>query len=161
MFSQPDKESPSFEGGVLQNRSSMEDDMIKKTTLAILLLLTQAVFAEIPPSCVGDPEEGTSYLYPFFYDDTDSFSAEDADEHESKKDSSKDESPTAWHGTIGNAKVAVDVENTDFLSQCRAKWDNIKKKNKPEKKKKSHFKDDEEEKEDHSPRVSASIKVAY
>jgi hypothetical protein len=138
----------------------MGDGMMKMTTLAMLLLLTQAVFAEIPPSRVEDPEEGISYPYPFFYDDTDSFSAEDAGEHESKNDSSKDESPSAWHGTIGKAKVTVDVENTDFLSQCQAKWDSMQKKNKPEKKKKSRFNDDEdeEEKEDHSPRVTASIK---
>jgi len=133
-------------------------------SLAVVLLLTQAVFAEVPPSHVENPEEGTSYSYPFFYDDTNSFSAEDTGKHESKKDSLKDKSASTWHGAIGKADVTIDVENTDFLSQCQAKWDSMQKKNKPEKKRKSRFMDndkDEEEKEDHSPRVSASIKVAY
>jgi hypothetical protein len=134
--------------------------MMKRTQLAVLLLLTQTSFAEISPSHAEDLEEGTSYPYPFFYDDTDSFSDEDTSGLESKADTSKGESPTAWHGTVGKAKVTVDVENTDFLSQCQAKWDSMQKKNEPEKKKRSRFKDDEdeEEKEDHSPRVSASIK---
>jgi hypothetical protein len=134
---------------------------MKRTRLAMLLLLTQASFAAILPLHAEDPEEGISYPYPFVYDDADSFSDEDESELESKVDSSKDESPTAWHGTIGKAKVTVDVENTDYLSQCQAKWDSMQKENKPEKKKKSRFKDDDEddeEKEDHSPRVSASIK---
>jgi hypothetical protein len=119
---------------------------MKRTRLAMLLLLTQASFAAILPLHAEDLEEGISYPYPFVY--------EDESELESKADSSKDESPTAWHGTIGKAKVTVDVENTDYLSQCQAKWDSMQKKNKPEKRK-SRFKDDDE---DHFPRVSASIK---
>lgn len=103
-----------------------------------------------------DIEEGISYPYPFFYDSTDSFSVEDTAKHESKKDSSKNESPSARHAPLGKGTLTVDAENTDFLSQCEAKWDKIQEKNKPVKKKKSRLKDNEDEKEkkDHSPRVT-------
>lgn len=83
-------------------------------------------------SQAGDIEEGTSYSYPFFYDDADSFSDEDVSKLESMTDSSKDASSSAWHGKIGNAKVTVDVENTDFLSQCQAKWESKHKKKETE-----------------------------
>jgi hypothetical protein len=125
---------------------------------AMLLLLLQTSFAITPSSHAEDVEERTSYPYPLFYEDTDSFSDEDLSDLESKADSSKDESPSAWHGKIGTAKVTVDVENTDFLSQCKAEWEKRQKKNEPKKKKRSHFSKDEDdenedEKEDHSPRV--------
>ena len=138
-------------------KSSIEDNMIKKTELAVLLLLTQASFAEISPLHVGDIEEGVSYPYPFFYDDTDSFSDEDESELESKADESK-KSPTAQHARIGKAKITVDVENTDFLSQCQAEWERTQKKDEPKKSKSSNFrKDSDDEKDDkekdHSPRA--------
>jgi hypothetical protein len=126
--------------------------MIQKLVLLpILLLSVQASFAV----CGEDPEEGVPYLYPFFYDDADEYTGEPA----SKADKPEEKSPTAWYGNMGRAKVIVDVENTDFLSQCQAEWDNIQKKNKPEKQKTPGSRDeDEEEKKNYSPRVSASIK---
>jgi hypothetical protein len=134
--------------------------MIKLIKLTVLLLFMQMGFAEISTSHEEECEQTTSFAYPFFYDDTDSFSYEDTSEDKPKTDSAKNDSPTAQHAKIGKAKVTVDVENTDFLSQCQAKWEKMKKKKEPEKKKRSRFRDDkdEEEKEDHSPRVSASIK---
>jgi hypothetical protein len=130
--------------------------MVKMPALAVSLLLTQVVCSETLPSSAEEVEEGITYQYPFSYENTDSFFAEDVDKDESKKVPSKDESPSAWQGTLGKGKLTVDVENTDFVSQCQAKWDKIKEKNKPEEKKKPRRKDDEDKKEkkDHNPRVS-------
>ena len=129
----------------------------------ILLLLTQSGFAATLPSHAENLEEGVSYPYPFFYDDTDSAIDEEASNPQSKADGSKDASPPAWQGKIGNAEVTVDVENTDFISQCQAEWESKRKKDAPKEKKESRFGKDkdeqkEEKKEDHSPRVKISAK---
>ncbi len=134
--------------------------MINIACLTTLMLL----IAAIPSSGTENLEEGVSYPYPFFYDDTESYFDEDAGALESKADSSKAKSPPAWQGNIGKAEVTIDVENTDFLSQCQDKWDKMQKKNKPEEKKKersNHWDDEDdkdEDKDDHSPHVSVSIK---
>ncbi len=134
----------------------MEAAMQKMTALAALLLLARPVCSETLPSSVEDIEEGITYQYPFSYETTNSFFAEDVDKHEPKKDFSKDESPSAWHGTLGKGKLTVDVENTDFASQCQGKWGKMQGENKPEEKKKPRRKDDEDEKKkkDYNPKVS-------
>jgi hypothetical protein len=136
--------------------------MIKMTKLTILLLLTQISFMEISLLHAEDSQEESSYPYPLFYDGADSFSDEDTDRRKSKADSSKAESPSAWHGKVGNATVTIDVENTDFISQCQAEWERREKKNASEKKKRSHFSNDEndekeDKKEDHSPKARILI----
>lgn len=136
--------------------------MVKMTKLTALLLLTQMSFTEISPLHAEDSQEESSYPYPLFYNEVDSFSEEDADRRESKTDSSKAESPNARHGKIGNATVTIDVENTDFISQCQAEWEKRQKKNASEKKKRSHFSNDEndekeDKKEDHSPKARILI----
>jgi len=135
--------------------------MFTMTKLAALLLITQASFVGMTRLQAGDVEEEISCLNPLFYDDANSFAGEDNSEQASKIDSSKNtsQSPECL-GKIGNARVTVDVENTDFLSQCQAEWDSIQKNN-PKKKKRSSLSDeknDDEKKDDHSPKVSASIK---
>lgn len=121
----------------------------------LFLLLMQISFSVIPPVQAEDFEK--SLPYPTFYEYTDSM--DDESDLEKGIESPKDKPSAAWEGNIGKAKVTVDVENTDFLSQCQAKWEGIKKKNEPKKEKRSRFrKDDEEEEEkDYSPCVSAKI----
>lgn len=129
-----------------------------------VLLFMQTIFIGVSSLHVEDElEKGISYPYPFFNEDADSLSDEDTSKRGSKADSSRDESPNAWHGKVGKAKVTVDVENTDILSQWQAKWEAKHKKEEPKKKKRSYFSrdDDDDEgegkKDDHSPRASFLI----
>ncbi len=117
--------------------------------------LMQMSFAGISASCGEALEENVSYPY-LFYHDAEEVSDEEAEEHESKDDLKKNKSKTAQHAKIGKAEVMVDVENTDFKSQCQAQWE--KRRNKGEKKKRSDSKKDDETEDSHSPKVKASIK---
>ena len=121
--------------------------VMKITTSLVLLLSTQTSFAEILPPY----EEGVTYAYPFFYEDP----IEDTADPASKEKTSKDKPPPAWSGNIGKAKVTVDVENPDFLSQCYERWESKRKKDKAERQETSRFHDEEE---DYLPNFSASIK---
>jgi hypothetical protein len=120
-----------------------------KISFIALLVLAQICFVEA--TSIEEPEEGVTYAYPFTYDEetvTDDKSHQDSSKAKSKKDH-----PPAWQGKIGAADVTVDVLNTDFLSQYRAKWDKTQNKSK-KKKEKSRFKKDEEDEEDsHMPIV--------
>jgi hypothetical protein len=125
--------------------------MIKMTALTVLLLLTQTSFAEISPSGAEDLEEGTSYPYPFFYDDTDSPPNEGGNAFKLKADALKDESPDAWHGKIGNAKITIAAENTDSLSQRQTEREDRRKRDKPKKGKGSHFGEDKDDEKNDRP----------
>lgn len=124
--------------------------------IRLVALFTMTSFFVFSRGNAEDLEEGISYPYPFEYEEEDSFS--DEDEGAAKDDSKKKSSP-AWQGYIGKVKVAVDVENTDFLSQCQAKWDSMREKDKPNEEK-SSFKDDKKKK-DHTPTVSASASIKW
>ena len=124
--------------------------MMRMMAIIVLLLFTGTVFSE----AVKNIEEGISYEYRLFIDDTRSFSSEDENEYVQRDVSSTDESSSAWQGVIGTGNLTVEVENADFLSQCRAKWDGIQKKNETVEKKKSRSKKDTEKKKNHSPKVS-------
>ncbi len=62
--------------------------------------------------------------------------------------------PEPQDGTakVGNATITVNVENTDFLSQCQAEWDKIQEKKNPKKK------DEDKDKKHHNPEASITIK---
>lgn len=126
-------------------------------SLILPLLFVQVHFAS-SPSCIEEPEESVFYPYPFVYDSDDAVDDDESDS-KSKPKSSKKESKNAWHGKLGTAEMTIDVENTDFVSQYKAEWERIRKKNAPEKEKKfSSKKDDDDEEENYSPQVKFSIK---
>ncbi len=110
-----------------------------------LLLVMQLGYAE-------DLQEGVTYSYPFFYDDSDAF--EDEDEPKQAQSASKKKQASVYEGKMGNADVVIDVGNTDFPSQCHAEWEEIKRrKGVPKEEKKS-----EDKKESHALNVEFSFK---
>jgi hypothetical protein len=115
----------------------MGECMIKMTIWVASLFLIQATYAENTLLHGEEIEEGVSYAYPFFYDGTDSFSYEDSSKIKSKTDASKKESSTSRRAKIGKAEFTVEVENTDFISQCLAERDRSREKNEPEEEKKT------------------------
>jgi len=119
--------------------------------ISVLLALAQMSFAETSDSHTEDLKENISCSYPFYYD-IDAIS--DEDEHGSKDDLLKGESPTAQHAKIGNAEVTVDVENTDFSSQCQAKWGEMRDKREQ---KRSNSKKSDHAEDNHLPRAKFSI----
>lgn len=123
-----------------------------KVQLALLLVLNAGIlYSEEPDQAI-----------PFYsYDNAEYFDDGDPYGLELKPPPIEKDTATKRHVKVGNAKVTVEVKNTDPLSQSNAEWDRMKKnkEKKPEEKKKSRFRDDkEEEKENHNPEASISIK---